>query len=76
MSDSAPPRNFVDPRPRLSLLLLANMSEQATSDEYGISEAISSELADAARQEILDSIAASDPDLLKRVLLGNKRVEF
>ncbi|KAI9768145.1 MAG: hypothetical protein M1839_004172 [Geoglossum umbratile] len=39
------------------------MPEQETSDEYGASNAISPELADAARQEILNSITASNPDL-------------
>jgi hypothetical protein len=43
------------------------MPEQETSDEYGASKAIPSGMADVARQEILDSIAASDPDLLTRI---------
>ncbi|KAH0562307.1 hypothetical protein GP486_003001 [Trichoglossum hirsutum] len=62
MSEPAPPKNFDQPRQRVQ----ANMPEQETSDEYGTSKAIPSEMADAARQEILDSIAASDPDLLTR----------
>ncbi|KAI9759612.1 MAG: hypothetical protein M1840_003243 [Geoglossum simile] len=39
------------------------MSQQATGGQYGTSKAISSELADATRQEILDFIRTSHIDL-------------